>query len=141
MSIASLEAGMAFSNAILGAVHALSHPLGGLYDLHHGLVNSVILPAVLDQNLSHAMPKYAHIAQAMGLEMRGMRFEEAVSHAPEKVRQLIEDLELPTRLSKLGADVKDIPIMAELAQDDICMETNPCSYSTKEIEAMYKEVW
>lgn len=141
MSIASLEAGMAFSNAILGAVHALSHPLGGLYDLHHGLVNSVILPAVLDQNLSHAMPKYAHIAQAMGLEMRSMRFEEAVSHAPEKVRNLVENLELPTRLSKLGADVKDIPIMAELAQNDICMETNPCSYSTKEIETMYKEVW
>ncbi|MCA1795219.1 MAG: iron-containing alcohol dehydrogenase [Desulfobacteraceae bacterium] len=141
MAIASLEAGMAFSNAILGAVHALSHPLGGLYDLHHGLVNSVLLPAVLDQNLSHARPKFAYIAQAMGLELRGMRFEEAVLHAPEKVKNLIEDLELPTRLSRLGADAGDIPIMAEMAQDDICMQTNPCSYSTQEIEAMYKEVW
>jgi alcohol dehydrogenase class IV len=141
MSIASLEAGMAFSNAILGAVHALSHPLGGLYDLHHGLVNSVILPGVLSQNLSHAKPKFAHIAQAMGLELRGMEFEEAVLHAPEKVKDLIEDLGLPTRLSGLGADLKDIPMMAKMAQDDICMQTNPCSYSIKEIEDMYKEVW
>ncbi|MCP4022241.1 MAG: iron-containing alcohol dehydrogenase [Desulfobacteraceae bacterium] len=141
MSIASLEAGMAFSNAILGAVHALAHPLGGLYDLHHGLVNSVLLPAVLDQNLSHAMPKFVHIAKAMGLELRGMSFEEAGLYAPEKVKKLIEDLELPTRLSKLGADIKDIPTMAEMAQDDICMQTNPCSYSNKELEAFYKEVW
>ena len=141
MAIASLEAGMAFSNAILGAVHALSHPLGGLYDLHHGLVNSVILPAVLNQNLNHAMPKYARIAQAMGLELRGMRFEEAALHAPEKVKKLIKDLELPTRLSNLGADAEDIPVLAKMAQKDICMQTNPCSYSINEIETMYKEVW
>ncbi|MGM0655559.1 MAG: iron-containing alcohol dehydrogenase [Thermodesulfobacteriota bacterium] len=141
MSIASLEAGMAFSNAILGAVHALSHPLGGLYDLHHGLVNSVILPAVLNQNLNHTMPKYAHIAQVMGLELRGMRVEEAALHVTEKVKKLIEDLGLPTRLSKLGADVKDIPVLAEMAQKDLCMQTNPCSFSINEIETMYKDVW
>ncbi|MDM8538923.1 iron-containing alcohol dehydrogenase [Desulfobacterales bacterium HSG17] len=141
MSIASLEAGMAFSNAILGAVHALAHPLGGLYDLHHGLVNSVILPAVLIQNLSHAIPKYAHIARAMGLESQGMNIKEAASHAPEKVKKLIEDLGLPINLSKIGVDAKDIPVLAEMAQNDICMLTNPRSYSKKEIEAMYREVW
>ncbi len=141
MSIASLEAGMAFSNAILGAAHALAHPPGGLYDLHHGLINSVILPVVLDQNLSSAMPKYVYIAQAMGLELRGMKFEEAALHTPELVKKLIADLEIPTHLSKLGADIKDIPIMAKMAQEDICMQTNPRSYSTKELEDMYKEVW
>ncbi len=141
MAIASLEAGMAFSNAILGAAHALAHPPGGLYDLHHGLINSVILPVVLDQNLSSAMPKYVYIARAMGLELKGMKFEEAALHTPEMVKKLIEDLQIPTHLSKLGADIKDIPTMAEMAQDDICMQTNPCSYSTKELEAMYKEVW
>ncbi len=141
MAIASLEAGMAFSNAILGAVHALSHPLGGLYDLHHGLVNSVILPAVINQNLYHAVPKFVYIAKTMGLELRGMKFEEAVLHAPEKVKALIDELGLPTRLSKLGVDLKDVPVMAKMAQDDICMQTNPRSYSTVEIEALYKEVW
>ncbi|QTA81437.1 Iron-containing alcohol dehydrogenase [Desulfonema limicola] len=141
MSIASLEAGMAFSNAILGAVHALSHPLGGLYDLHHGLVNSVILPAVLGQNLSHAIPKFAHISKALGLKSKGMSIEDAALHTPEKVKELIEALGLPTRLSKMGVDAGDIPIMAEMAKDDICMLTNPCSYSKENIEAMYREVW
>lgn len=141
MSIASLEAGMAFSNAILGAVHALAHPLGGLYDLHHGLVNSVILPAVLSRNMSHAIEKFAHISRAMGLESRGMNIQEAALHAPEKVKELIEVLGLPVHLSKMGVDAGDIPIMAEMAQNDICMLTNPCSYSKEDIEAMYKEVW
>jgi len=54
MAIASLEAGIAFSNAILGAVHALAHPLGGLYDLHHGLVNAILLPVVVRRNIEHA---------------------------------------------------------------------------------------
>jgi alcohol dehydrogenase class IV len=54
---------------------------------------------------------------------------------------LIEKLELPRNLSQLGVSADDIPIMAEMAQQDLCMQTNPCTYSTCDIEAMYREVW
>lgn len=141
MSVACLEAGIAFSNAILGAVHALAHPLGGLYDLHHGLVNSVMLPVVVRQNLNHAHAKFAKMARAMGVETRGMSIDEAASHVPEKIEALIEKLGLPRHLSELGVSPDDIPVMAEMAQQDICMLTNPCTYSTHDIEAMYREVW
>ncbi len=141
MSVACLEAGMAFSNAILGAVHALAHPLGGLYDLHHGIVNSVMLPAVVRRNLNHAYDKFAIIARALGVETRDMSGQEAAQHVPIKIEALISSLGLPTRLSELGVSADDIPKMTEMAQQDICMLTNPCTYSVHDIEAIYREVW
>lgn len=141
MAVACLEAGIAFSNAILGAVHALAHPLGGLYDLHHGLVNSVMLPAVVRRNINHAHDKYARMARALGVKTRGMSNAEAVSHVPEKIEELIDQLGLPKHLSQLGVSPDDIPVLAEMAQEDICMLTNPCTYSIEDIEAMYREVW
>jgi alcohol dehydrogenase class IV len=141
MSIACLEAGVAFSNAILGAVHALAHPIGGLYDLHHGLINSVLLPVVVGQNMEHAKDKFANIARAMGVETRGMIRSEAAGHVRYQIENLIHELGMPTRFSQLGLDTEDIPLLAKLAQQDLCMMTNPCCFSLDEIEAMYREVW
>ncbi len=140
MAVACLEAGIAFSNAILGAVHALAHPLGGVFDLHHGVVNTILLPVVVRKNLNHAHEKYAKIARALGVETRGMRTEEAAMHVSEKVENLIDALGLPKRLSQLGVTPESIPLMTEMAIQDICMLTNPCVCSAKDIEAMYREV-
>ncbi len=141
MSIASLEAGIAFSNAILGAVHALAHPIGGFYDLHHGLINSILLPVVVEQNMEHARDKFTRIATAMGIETRGMTDTEAAGHVRCQIELLTSQLGLPTRFSQLGLNAEDIPRLAALAQEDLCMLTNPCRFSRPEIEAMYREVW
>ncbi len=141
MSVACLEAGIAFSNAILGAVHALAHPIGGLYDLHHGIVNTVMLPAVVRRNLHHDYRKFAVIARALGVESRGMSEEEAARQVPVMIEKLIRTLGLPTKLSALGASLDDLPKMTAMAQQDICMLTNPCTYSAQDIEAIYREVW
>ncbi len=138
MSIACLESGMAFSNAILGAVHALAHPLGGLFDIHHGIANSVLLPGVIRENLEHSTVKYARVAQAMGVQTAGMKTEQAAECVLEEILKLIEALELPTSLSALGVKAEDIPRLAEMAQQDICMLTNPYCYSTEEIERLYR---
>jgi 1,3-propanediol dehydrogenase len=140
MSIACLEAGMAFSNAILGAVHALAHPLGGLYDIHHGLANSLLLPVVVRQNMTHALPKFAKIARAMGAETRERSIAEVAREVPRQIRDLIAKLGLPTRLSQVGVDAADIPRLAQMAEADICMLTNPQCYMKAEIESMYHEV-
>jgi 1,3-propanediol dehydrogenase len=140
-SIACMEAGMAFSNAILGAVHALAHPLGGLYDLHHGMANSLLLPVVVKKNLEHARDKFARIASVMDPEARRMKTEEAASYVPELIERLIGELELPTRLSQVGVKREDIPAMAKMAQQDLCMVTNPYCYPLEEIESMYLQAW
>ncbi len=139
MAIASLEAGIAFSNAILGAVHALAHPLGGLYDLHHGLVNAILLPVVVRRNIEHAAPKFAKIANAMGVETRGVPIEAAAMEVPRRIEALIDALGLPTRLSQVGVIAADIVNLAKHAEVDLCMLTNPHCYPAEEIESMYRE--
>jgi lactaldehyde reductase len=116
MSIACLEAGMAFSNAILGAVHALAHPLGGFYDIHHGLANSLLLPVVVRQNMEHALPKFAGIARALGAETRDKSIDAVAQQVPGQLQDLITKLGLPTRLSQVGVDEADIPRLAQMAE-------------------------
>ncbi len=140
MSIASLEAGIAFSNAILGAVHALAHPLGGHYDIHHGIANAILLPVVLRRNLAYAPQKFASIAKAMGLDTQGKADAEAARYVPLMVEELIAGLDLPTTLSAVGIKAADIPAMARDAVKDLCMQTNPYCYGVEEIESMYQEV-
>ena len=140
MSIACLEAGMAFSNAILGAVHALAHPLGGVYDIHHGLANSLLLPVVVQKNMEHVPAKFAKIARAMGAETRSRSLEDVAREVPRQIEELIAKLGLPTRLSQVGVDAADIPRLAQMAEEDICMLTNPHCYLKSEIESMYHEV-
>jgi alcohol dehydrogenase class IV len=139
MAIASLEAGAAFSNAILGAVHALAHPLGGYYDMHHGLANSILLPVVLKRNLEHAPEKYALIANAMGINTRGKSAKEAAEQVPEKIELLIRALHIPNKLSQVGVRAEDIPLLAREAVEDLCMMTNPQRYDVDAIEAMYMD--
>jgi 1,3-propanediol dehydrogenase len=141
MAIASLEAGIAFSNAILGAVHALAHPLGGLYDIHHGLANAILLPIVVQKNMAYAADKFAKIANAMGADTRGKSASDSASQVPGLIATLISEIGLPARLSEVGVKSEDIPLMAKLARDDLCMRTNPYCYPLDEIEAMYRESW
>ncbi len=141
MAIASLEAGIAFSNAILGAVHALAHPLGGMYDLHHGLVNAVLLPVVLKRNMEHAPHKFACIANAMGIDTRGRTPEQSAAEVPPKIEELIHAMDIPTRLSQIGVLMGDIPELSRQAAQDLCMRTNPQNYNVAEIEDMYREAF
>jgi alcohol dehydrogenase class IV len=139
MAIASLEAGAAFSNAILGAVHALAHPLGGYYDMHHGLANSILLPVVLKRNLEHAPEKYALIANAMGIDTRGKSAMDAAEQVPARIERLIKTLGIPNKLSQVGVCAEDIPQLAREAVEDLCMMTNPQRYDVEAIEAMYMD--
>jgi alcohol dehydrogenase class IV len=65
MLLGALMAGKAFANAPVGAVHALAYPLGGHYNLPHGLSNSLVLVATMQFNLSHATDEYAALADAI----------------------------------------------------------------------------
>lgn len=139
MFIACLEAGIAFSNAILGAIHALAHPLGGVYDIHHGLANAALLPTVVRKNMGYALGRFADIAHILSPETREQDLELAAFAVPDMLETLIADIDLPGRLSQLGVDPADIPMLAEMAQVDPCMLTNPYCYSKSEIEAMYQD--
>jgi alcohol dehydrogenase len=77
----------------------------------------------------------------MGAQTNGMSTADAAISLLEHIEKLISELELPTKLSSLGINPDDFPQMAALAQQDICMLTNPCCYSIAEIEELYKAAW
>jgi alcohol dehydrogenase len=135
----SLEAGLAFSNAILGAVHAMSHSLGGLLDLPHGECNSVLLDHVISFNFSAATEKYNIVAEAMGLDLRGMSSTEGKKAILSYVNNLRRYVGIDKTLSKMGVTISDISNLANNAINDVCMYTNPRTATKRDIEVIYEE--
>lgn len=125
MALASLEAGMAFSNAILGAAHAVSHQVGGLLDATHGEINGVLLPHVIRFNAEADPTPYVPIADYLGLVVRGRAPQAAAWAVAEDVESLVARVGMPSKLARLGVAVADLPRLARGALQDVCMSTNP----------------
>lgn len=138
MAYAQYLAGMAFNNASLGHVHAMSHQLGGMYDLPHGVCNALLLPHVCEANLMAAHERYADIAEALGENLEGLPLREAAEMAVEAIRCLSHDVGIPRTLSELGVLDKDIETMVKHAQQDVCALTNPRRLNDKEVAAIYR---
>jgi alcohol dehydrogenase class IV len=138
MAQAALEAGLAFTNAILGATHAMSHQVGGMLDLPHGVVNGVLLPHVIRFNGADRPERFVPIAQAMGLDVARMPAADAVELLAEEIRRLGDEVGVPGGLGALGVTEDDIPRLSELTLGDACLTTNPRATSVEEIETLFK---
>ncbi|WP_047154041.1 hydroxyacid-oxoacid transhydrogenase [Aneurinibacillus tyrosinisolvens] len=112
MLVGSLLAGMAFSNAGTAAAHALAYPIGGLVKSPHGEVTGLLLPYVMEYNAAVETKKMVDIARAFGINTEGMDDREAALAASDAVLNLLDDIGLPTRLSQIGIQEKDIPEIA-----------------------------
>lgn len=138
MAQASLEAGLAFTNAILGATHAMSHQVGGLLDLPHGVINGVLLPHVIRFNAAADPLPYVAIASSLGLpESRG-RPEEAADAVARRVEQLARQVGVPRGLKEIGVSAGDVDILATNALRDACMSTNPRQASHREMVELFE---
>lgn len=131
MMMAATEGAMAFSKG-LGAVHSMSHACGADENLrlHHGTLNAVFLPTILDFNRDHVGNKYERLNKALGLS--------ATADPADHIRQLNADLGLPANLAEMGIEPDQIPALAEHAAKDVCTFTNPRPCSASEYEALYK---
>ena len=125
----SLLAGLAFSNASLGAVHAMAHSLGGWLDLPHGLCNAILLDKVIQFNLPYANEKYKPIARV---------FETKSSQDLVKsINDFKTNLKLTQSLEKMGVTKSVIPHLSSMALKDACMITNPKFPSQEEVEEIF----
>lgn len=127
--MASLLAGLAFSNASLGVIHAMAHSLGGWLDLPHGLCNAILLEHAVAYNFAHAKERYQTMASYMG--MKGTPNCDAI------VRDIHEfklSLGLTQRLGTLGVTREIIPHLASMALQDACIVTNPIMPSQSDVE-------
>ncbi|WP_321530063.1 iron-containing alcohol dehydrogenase [uncultured Desulfuromonas sp.] len=138
MAYAEYLAGMAFNNASLGYVHAMAHQLGGFYNLPHGVCNAVLLPVVCEFNAISNVKRFADIAVALGENIEGLSDVEAAEVAIGAIRRLSADVGIPTGLTELGVEEKDLATMADNAQKDACMLTNPRKATLQQVVDIYK---
>jgi alcohol dehydrogenase class IV len=138
MMLASLEAGLAFSNASLGAVHAMAHSLGGLLDAPHGECNAILLPYVVEFNFPAVPDRYREIGRAMGLDVGGMVPPEVVSALTSALKRLCAEAGIAYTLGQVGVDRGVIPELAEIAMNDPCIYTNPRQPQRQDLEAIYE---
>ena len=139
MMLASLEAGLAFSNASLGAVHAMSHSLGGFFDLPHGECNALLLDHVVAYNFQAAVERYLDIAVAMGIAASGLAPEQCLAVLTGAIRNLRTQAGITTSLRAAGVTAANIPALARKAMKDACMVTNPRRPTVAGIEALYEQ--
>ncbi|MDA8070657.1 MAG: iron-containing alcohol dehydrogenase [Actinomycetota bacterium] len=133
---ASLHAGLAFSTALLGATHAISHQVGGALDLAHGLCNAILLPHVIRFNAVTHPERYVDIAAAFGLELGHRDPREAAESVADEIRLLADKLGIPSGLGAIGVRAEDIDRFAPNALLDAYITTNPRPVSEDDVRAI-----
>ena len=137
MSLASLQAGLAFSNASLGAVHALAHAVGGFLDLPHGECNALLLEHVVRFNFPAAPERYRRIAAEIGIDARGMTGQECSRRIVDALAGLRVRVGIGGGLGERGVRAADVPELAVHALKDACIVTNPRRVALADAQTIY----
>ena len=137
--LGSMKAGLAFSNAILGAVHAMSHSLGGYLDLPHGLCNAILLEHVIGYNFPEAPERFKVVAETLDIDTRGLTNKQIQTRLIDRVVNLKRQVGLTQKLAQNGVNISDIPILSDHALQDPCILTNPRKSNKRDVETVYEE--
>ncbi|MDH3738848.1 MAG: iron-containing alcohol dehydrogenase [Alphaproteobacteria bacterium] len=134
MMMAALQGGLCFQKG-LGAVHALSHPLGALRQpiLHHGTLNAVLLPPVLRYNATVSQDKYVALRSALGIA--------PVDDPTDAISALNVRLGLPASLGAMGVPETVLPAIAEAGMLDHSTRTNPREPTVADYEMLLRETF
>jgi alcohol dehydrogenase len=140
MAYAEYTAGMAFSNSGLGMVHAMAHSLGGLYNLPHGVCNSILLPYVMEFNgrSAEVQKRYKLIADALEIQgSREMTPQVATTACIEYIKNLCRQVEIPKSFKEFNVKKEDFNALADLSMVDTCMPSNPVQPTKEEVVTIY----
>jgi alcohol dehydrogenase class IV len=139
MMLSSLHAGLAFSNASLGLVHAMAHSLGGLLDLPHGDCNAILLDHVVRYNFSSEIERYTMIGNAMGLKLdNSYRDLEIILN---KIIELKQKTGMNMGLKSVGVTEENIPLLSDRTLQDPCVVTNPKMPTRIEVEEIFRNAF
>lgn len=131
LMVGSLLAGIAFSHADVAAVHCLAEALGGLYDIPHGVGNSMFLPAVTAYNAQADPARHAKAATACGLTTYGLSDTEAAALLVSELKKLSVDLEIPSFANYNGVNLQDFEFLAEASERNGSTPSN-CRFINRE---------
>ncbi len=139
MMAAAMMGGMSLTKG-LGAAHAIAHGVGAVADIHHGLTNAIVLPAVCRFNLVQAHPRFARIAEAMGEERGGRSDRELAQLACTRIESLCREVGIPAKLSDVGVVPNMIPAIVEKSIADASHRKNPRPFQAADCEAILRQL-
>ncbi len=140
LMLGSLQAGLAFSNASLGAVHAMSHSMGGLLDLPHGECNSILLEHIIRINFDTVPERYRDIAKKLGLSVDNVSNFLLLEMIIERIVSIRSSLNIPASIKVAGLSEQIVDYLVENALNDPCMVTNPRILAKEEVRSIYGRV-
>jgi alcohol dehydrogenase class IV len=115
----------------LGLIHALSHPVGGLYDIHHGLLNAIFMPYVLLYNRQAIEQKCEFLTRYIDLKPYGF------DSLYQWISQLCQELQIPQKLTEIGIDDSQAQKIAELAMRDPSASGNPRELTVEDCKTVF----
>ncbi|MFT5873754.1 MAG: alcohol dehydrogenase class IV [Clostridium sp.] len=145
MHIAQCLAGMAFSNAILGIVHSMSHKTGKIFNIPHGCANAIYLSSVIQFNAKNASAAdaYADISKRLGL--KGATTDELVQSLIKLVKDFRTSMKMPNTLKEFGVSEDDfksnLDEISRTAVADACTGTNPRETSVEEMKKLFEATY
>ncbi len=145
MLFGSMLAGKAFANSPVAAVHALAYPIGGLFNISHGLSNSLVLPSVMKFNSINKETKknYANLAPFVFKDLDNSKSDEIVcNNFIDSLESLSKELKLPYRLRDLEIPEEACQLMAsEAMKQTRLLVNNPRKIEESDAFNIYKSVW
>lgn len=142
MSWVSHLAGVSLANAGVGAVHALSYPLGGKYHIEHGVANALLMPYVFDIIGKTCTKEMVDIANFLEIGDYSNRSFEALGAVVGYLYHLLSDLDLPTTLQELGIKEQDLPLLAaEASKIDRLLSNTPYKLTEQKILTIYQNAY
>ncbi len=137
MLVGSNFAGIAFARAKLGNVHAMAHPLGGVFNIPHGVANAVLLPHVMKYNIDHVeLEKLEKIYRCISRDFV-TPFEKQM--LIDAIFDISKELEIPKTLSELNVTMESIPAMAIDSMKSANSKVNPRPTCAEDIEKIFEE--
>ncbi len=130
MLVASMMGATAFQRG-LGAMHALAHPLGALYNAHHGTLNAVLMPYVLVANRQVIEPRIIHLARS--IDIPNASFDSFL----DWVLELRETVSIPQNLEDLGIDDNQADLIGKMAEVDPSAGTNPILFDASQYQSIF----
>ena len=144
MSVAALEAGVAFNNASVTIIHGMSRPIGALFHVAHGISNAMLMKECLGFALPGAYDRFADLGREIGVAGKEDSDQTAAEKFLEAVVALTQELEIPT-LEKYGIDKEEffkvIDKMATDAMDSGSPSNTIREVSKEDVVEIYKKLW
>jgi alcohol dehydrogenase class IV len=142
MAEGALFGGFGIGHAGGAAAHALAYPLGSRFHVPHGVTVGLLLPYVMECNLPTSLPKYAIIAQMLGVKTQGLSLQKAAEKGVEAYKALAKDIGIPLHLRDLGVSKEALEELAVATMDVTrLLNNNPKKLTLDDVRHIWQNAW